>query len=445
MNAWRLQHVKLDKKQEVIKRARNGPLFSGHCPKAETRVKWVHILLRKQEFLIMKKTILLLMSVQFFVYLGFGIIIPILPEVIVQQGYSEIHVGGLITIYALSSFFTAPLWGKLSDKTGRKKLILLGLAGFSLSFFLFSLFLDNLTLLYLSRIVGGLFSGALYTAVTGYVADITTDEERNKYMGLLGMSIGLGFIFGPAIGGLLGAVSLSLPFTVSAVLTLLLMIYASLVLKEPVRKGQAVKRALLPKGSSTLWQFRVRYLFLFSFMVTFLLAGLESTFQLFQIDQIEITPLQLGYLFIASGFVDAAIQGGVVRRIKDGTETQWIIGAQVVTAIGLVIMPFTTSLIFAGVALSIFTAGNALARTALVSLTSKESGGKYGTAAGMTYSMDNLGRIIGPLTFTWLLTLQAGSIYYFSAALAIASILLIVLYKASNKTLRTTEKTSISV
>ncbi|WP_142827268.1 MFS transporter [Planococcus soli] len=393
----------------------------------------------------MKKTILLLMSVQFFVYLGFGIIIPILPEVVVQQGYSEIHVGGLITIYALSSFFTAPLWGKLSDKTGRKKLILVGLAGFSLSFFLFSLFLDNLALLYLSRIVGGLFSGALYTAVTGYVADITTNDERNKYMGLLGMSIGLGFIFGPAIGGLLGSVSLSLPFTVSAVLVLLLMGYASLVLKEPVRKGEAVKRALLPKGSSTLWQFRIRYLFLFSFMVTFLLAGLESTFQLFQIDQIEITPLQLGYLFIASGLVDAAIQGGVVRRIKDGAETKWIIGAQIVTALGLVILPFTSSLIFAGVALSIFTAGNALARTALVSLTSKESGGKYGTAAGMTYSMDNLGRIIGPLTFTWLLTMQAGSIYFLSAALAIASILLILLYKASTKTLRTAEEPSSSV
>ncbi|MFC4711341.1 MFS transporter [Planococcus dechangensis] len=384
----------------------------------------------------MKKTILLLMSVQFFVYLGFGLIIPILPEVIVQQGYSNIHVGGLITIYALSSFFTAPLWGKLSDRTGRKKLILVGLAGFAASFFLFSLFLDNLALLYMSRIIGGLFSGALYTAVTGYVADITTDEERNKYMGLLGMSIGLGFIFGPAIGGLLGAISLSLPFTASAVLVVLLMVYTSLVLKEPERKGEAVKRKLLPKGASMLWQYRIRYLFLFSFMVTFLLAGLESTFQLFQIDQIQITPLQLGYLFMASGFVDAAIQGGVVRRIKNGTETQWIIGAQIVTAIGLVLLPFTTSLIFAGVALSIFTAGNALARTALVSLSSKEAGGKYGTAAGMTYSMDNLGRIIGPLFFTWLLTMQSGAIYYLSGALALLSIILIVLFKASQKSLR---------
>ncbi|MCJ1909427.1 MFS transporter [Planococcus ruber] len=384
----------------------------------------------------MKKTILLLMSVQFFVYLGFGIIIPVLPEVVVQQGYSDIHVGGLITIYALSSFFTAPLWGRLSDQTGRKKLILAGLAGFGLSFFLFSLFLDHLVLLYASRVIGGLFSGALYTAVTGYVADITTDEERNKYMGLLGMSIGLGFIFGPAIGGVLGAVSLSLPFTASAVLVLLLMVYASLVLKEPVRQGEAVKRKLLPKGGSLLWQYRIRYLFLFSFAVTFLLAGLESTFQLFQIDQIEITPLQLGYLFMASGFVDAAIQGGVVRRVKDGTETKWIIGAQIVTAIGLLMLPFTDSLLFAGVALSVFTAGNALARTVLVSLTSKESGGKYGTAAGMTYSMDNMGRIIGPLFFTWLLTIQSGSVYYLSASLALLSILLIVLYRGSAKTLK---------
>lgn len=387
----------------------------------------------------MKKTILLLMSVQFFVYLGFGIIIPILPEVIVQQGYGEIHVGGLITIYALASFFTAPLWGRLSDNTGRKPLILIGLAGFSLSFFLFSLFLDNLMLLYASRIIGGLFSGALYTAVTGYVADITSDEERNKYMGLLGMSIGLGFIFGPAIGGLLGSMSLSLPFTSSALLVLLLMMYAALVLKEPVRQGEAVKRKLLPQGARSLWQFRIRYLFLFSFLVTFLLAGLESTFQLFQIDQIRITPLQLGYLFIVSGLVDAAVQGGVVRRIKDGMETQWIVGAQLVTAAGLFLLPFTTSLVFAGVALSIFTAGNALARTAIVSLTSKESGGKYGTAAGVAYSMDNIGRIIGPLFFTWLLTMQSGAVYYLSGTLAVLAIILIVLFKKSTNSLRVAE------
>ena len=390
----------------------------------------------------MKKSILLLMSVQFFVYLGFGIIIPILPEVIIEQGFSNVHVGGLLTVYAIASFFTAPLWGALSDRTGRKKLILVGLIGFSLSFFLFALFMNSLPLLYLSRVIGGLFSGALYTAVTGFVADITNEENRNKYMGLLGMSIGLGFIFGPAIGGVLGHTSFQLPFIASGVLTLLLVFYAAIILKEPEKRGDANKRSILPKGGAMLWKYRIRYLFLFSFMVTFLLAGLEATFQLFQIEKIAITPLQLGYLFMASGFVDAAIQGGVVRRVKNGTETKWIIAAQIVAAIGLFLIPFTSSLIWAGVALSIFTGGNALARTVLVSLTTKESGGKFGTAAGMTYSMDSMGRIIGPLLFTWIFTKEVGNMYFLSSILAVLSIVLILTFTKSQKSLRNLSTTT---
>lgn len=252
-------------------------------------------------------------------------------------------------------------------------------------------------------------------------------------MGLMGMSIGLGFIFGPAIGGILGDQSLRLPFIASGMLTVILFIYASVILKEPIARHEANKRAWVPKGGKVLWQHRVRYLFLLSFSITLILAGIESTFQLFQIEKIAMTPLQLGYLFMASGFVDAAIQGGVVRRVKNGTETKWIIGAQIVTAIGLLLIPFTSSLIWAGVALSIFTAGNALGRTVLVSLTTKESGGKYGTAAGMTYSMDNMGRIIGPLLFTWLLTETAGNLYFVSATIAILSIGLVFMFRLSKR------------
>lgn len=192
----------------------------------------------------MKKAILLLMSVQFLVYLGFGIIIPVLPEVIVQQNWNDLHVGGLLTVYSLASFFTAPFWGMLSDKIGRKQLILTGLVGFSLSFVIFSLFIDNLAILYVSRIVGGLFSGALYTAVTGFIADMSSEEDRNKYMGFMGMSIGLGFIFGPAIGGVLGHYSLQLPFIASASLIALLFIYASFVLKN-LKNGKIQLNVLL--------------------------------------------------------------------------------------------------------------------------------------------------------------------------------------------------------
>ncbi|MGG0658164.1 MFS transporter [Rummeliibacillus pycnus] len=384
----------------------------------------------------MKKSIILLMSVQFFVYLGFGLIIPILPEVVVQQGFAKMHVGGLLTIYSLASFCTAPFWGMLSDKMGRKKLILIGLLGFCASFLMISLFMKSLTMLYISRIIGGLFSGALYTAVTGFIGDMSTDENRNKYMGFMGMSIGLGFIFGPALGGLLGNISLSTPFTVSSVLIFLLFIYASIVLKEPERHAETTKRSIVPKGASTLLKYRVRYLFLFSFMVTFLLAGLESTLQLFQMEKINITATQLGSLFLFSGFVDFMIQGGLVRHIKDGTETKWLIGAQVVTALGLFMFPFTKSLWFAGFALCVFTAGNALARTLNTSLSSKEAGGQYGTAAGLSYSMDNMGRILGPLFFTWILTKESNTVYEISGTLALLSILILLMFQSSKKTLR---------
>ncbi|GLC89413.1 MFS transporter [Lysinibacillus piscis] len=384
----------------------------------------------------MKKEILLLLSVQFLVYLGFGIIIPVLPEVIVQQHWSDLHVGGLLTVYSLASFFTAPFWGMLSDKIGRKQLILTGLIGFCLSFVIFSLFINNLVILYISRIVGGLFSGALYTAITGYISDISSEEERNKYMGLMGMSVGLGFIFGPALGGMLGHYSLQLPFITSAILLALLFIYASFIIKEPVKQNNNHKRAIIPKGANNLLHYRVRYLFIFSFLVTFMLAGVESTFQLFQIDRIQITPLQIGYLFMFSGFVDAAIQGGVVRRIKNGTETTWLIAAQIATALGMILFTLTSSLWMAGLALCVFTAGNALARTCVVSLSSKESGGQYGVAAGLSYSMDSLGRIIGPLFFTWLFTMQETLGYFTSASIAIGSIALIFIFKASQKSFR---------
>ncbi|WP_371933360.1 MFS transporter [Halobacillus litoralis] len=159
----------------------------------------------------MKKTIGLLTLIQFFVYIGFGIIIPVIPELIANMNGSAIHIGWLLAVYSLASFLTARLWGGIADRIGRRKVILIGLLGFTVSFLMFALFINHLAALYVSRMIGGLFAGALYTGSMSYVADITSNENRNKYMGFVGMAIGLGFILGPAIGGLLSEVSIAFP------------------------------------------------------------------------------------------------------------------------------------------------------------------------------------------------------------------------------------------
>src|SRR5699024_8924016 len=145
----------------------------------------------------MKRMITLIMIIQFLIYFGFSMIIPVIPELVNQLGVNTIHMGLLLAVYSLASFLSAPFFGRLSDTVSRRLLLLGGLAAFAFSFLIFGLFINNLSVLYISRISGGAASGALYTATTSMVADITTREERTKYMGLVGMCIGLGFIFGP--------------------------------------------------------------------------------------------------------------------------------------------------------------------------------------------------------------------------------------------------------
>ncbi|MGZ4030930.1 MAG: MFS transporter, partial [Tumebacillaceae bacterium] len=148
-----------------------------------------------------KKALPILMAVMFLVMLGFGIIIPVLPFFAQQIGASPGQLGLLMAVYSLTQFLFAPLWGGLSDRIGRKPVMLIGIFGLALSFFLFAV-ATQLWMLFAVRILAGLLSSANMPTVMAYVADITTPEQRGRGMGMIGMSIGLGFIFGPAIGGI---------------------------------------------------------------------------------------------------------------------------------------------------------------------------------------------------------------------------------------------------
>ncbi|MEB9505574.1 MFS transporter [Bacillus anthracis] len=381
----------------------------------------------------MNRNIVPLMVVQFFIFLGFGMIIPVLPEIITNLHVPSHHLGMLLSSYSLASFLTAPLWGKISDRAGRRPVLLIGILGYSISFFLTGLLIDNLTGLYIARSLNGLFAGALYTAATASIVDMTNENERNRYIGLMGACIGMGFIVGPAIGGMLSNFGNAVPFQIASNLLVILFLYTCLTFKESLNNakekiiGNPLKKFFhLPAASIGL--------FFITFTLSMALAGLEGTYQLFGKQAIGITPLQIGIIFLASGLVDACIQGGLIRYIRNGDEKRYMIIGQIISATGLFLIPFITNLLWAGICLSIFTAGNALVRTCTLSFLTKQIKSDHGTISGLNYSFDSLGRIIGPIFFTMIFTSQGAISFIVGGMITMLSIGFVILFSKKQHT-----------
>lgn len=378
------------------------------------------------------KRLIIVMAVLMITFIGFGIIIPVMPEIIQETdpAEAELHTGRMLALYSAVSFLLSPIWGTLSDRIGRRPIILTGLMGFAASFLLFGLASDHLTLMYLSRALGGLFSGAVASVIVAYVADITPAEHRTKGMGLVGMSIGLGFTIGPGFGGLLSVISLNTPFFAAAALTLLTFLLAAWKLKESLepekRKSKDEKRV----SRWTAFRGPLKYLYVLAFFVTFTLAGMEATLQFFGMRRFDVTPLQVGVLFFVCGLVGALVQGGVVRRmIKKGEESKYIAIGLLISALGFFLLLYAHSLSFAILSLAVFGIGNALIRPCVTSLITQKTTVGQGVASGLSSSMDSLGRIAGPLLGSFLFTIELGLPYLLGGILCVAALLLIFRFR----------------
>ncbi|MCK1975746.1 MFS transporter [Jeotgalicoccus huakuii] len=361
------------------------------------------------------------MIIQFLIYFGFSMIIPVIPELVNQLGVSTIHMGLLLAIYSLASFLSAPFFGRLSDKIGRRPLLIGGLSTFAFSFLIFGLFIDNLPILYISRIIGGAASGALYTATTSMVADITTREERTKYMGLVGMCIGFGFIFGPGVGGLLAGISLSFAYYMTTVVILGALVFSLIKVPETYKRQTNVAPKKIGLTIDYFTQ-PIGILLVGTFFVMFFMSGMESTFQLLGQEKINITPTEMGVLFFIGGIFNALTQGVFIRRIKDGDEKMPMIIGQVMAVVAFIMLPFMTGLVYAGICIVLLMTGNALVKTLMTSLITKEaSQDDMGRVTATTYSLDSLGRICGPLVFNALFLFTPGIPFYFGALMTIFS------------------------
>jgi MFS transporter, DHA1 family, multidrug resistance protein len=383
-----------------------------------------------------KTALPILFIVMFLVMVGFGIIIPVLPFYAEEIGASPTQLGLLMAVYSFMQLLFAPIWGRLSDRIGRKPVMMIGITGLALSFLIQALSTE-LWMLFAARIIGGLLSSANMPTAMAYVADITTEENRGKGMGIIGAAVGLGFVFGPAIGGIFSKVSLSMPFYLASGSSFVTLILVFILLKESAH----IKEESLV-GRQSIWKAVTgagSILFFVQLLISLSLSGLEATFAYFAAKRAGMDSTQLGYVFMIMGLAGAIVQGGLVGRLtKKYGERAVIQTGIVVSAIGFSLILLVHNFPTAAIYLTIFGIGNGVIRPSVSSLLTKTSTAGHGSATGLLSSFDSLGRIIGPPLGGWLFSLAIGLPYISGAIISIVAFILFQIYRPKATAVRTT-------
>jgi multidrug resistance protein len=338
---------------------------------------------------------------------GFGLIIPLLPFYGEHFHASPADVGILMAIYSLAQFIAAPVWGRLSDRVGRRPVLAASLLGATLSY-VWLAFSDTLWMLFAARALGGFMAGNIATAFA-YVADVTTPANRAKGMGIVGAAFGLGFIFGPAIGGVLAGhdpvhADYRTPALVAAGLSASAMILTAALLRESLPKSVRLAHSRLPRSSR--WRLLadalrtpgVGRLIGIAFLATFVFAGMETTFAMWSRRQFGWGPEQNGYLFAFVGLISAAVQGGLVGRLaRRFGEQRLVVSGAAALAVGMLAIPFASSVPLLAPAMLVVALGFSLMTPSLNSLVSlRVQSTVLGGTMGVSRSATTLARVLGP-------------------------------------------------
>ncbi len=338
--------------------------------------------------------------------IGFGIVLPLLPLYADGFGASGWTIGLLVTVYSVAQFFMAPLWGRASDRYGRRPILLLGLLGSALAYLVFAL-AGSVLALFVSRILAGI-GGSTIPVAEAYIADVTPPERRAGNMGLIGAAFGLGFTVGPALGGLTASISTAMPGYLAASLCLANALLAAAFLPEsmvvspaaPMRRprgrmvwlssSEGLRTALATPG--------LRHALVLYFLFTAGFAVIQPTLSLFGTSRLGFGTREVGYLFAFLGLISAAIQGGLVRRLVPRFGEVRVIRASALPfAGGLLLLAWAPTLPWVLGGLTLLAIGYGGTVPSVLGLVSRVSpAALQGGVLGVGQSVGSLGRIVGP-------------------------------------------------
>ncbi len=358
----------------------------------------------------MKRSPLAVVFLTIFIDLvSFGIVIPLLPFYAKHFGASGTVVGFLLSVFSLMSFIMMPVWGRLSDRYGRRPILLMTLAVSVVAYIIFSLSTE-LWMLFLSRILSGI-GNANISVVQAYISDITAPENRAKGMGMIGAAFGLGFVFGPLIGGVFsadyfGAWKYALPSIIATGLSIMNFILAYLLLPESLTVKEIA-------GDKPMWDFGhwkqilksdLRWLILLFFIVTGAFSSIYATFPLYILESpFSLTSTGAGMFFVEIGVVTVIIQGGLIGKLsKLFGEKRLVFAGSILMALGFLGLPLSAlapgiNLFFLAMATGFIALGASFFTPSIMSLTSMAADpGQQGIILGVAQSIGSLGRMLGP-------------------------------------------------
>lgn len=399
----------------------------------------------------LNKIFLVLLSL-FIVMLGYGILLPTLPYYTERLALKDnldtdlinFHIGMLTSIYPLFQLLFVIVWGKLSDKYGRKPLIVIGLIGFVVMNLLTGL-ATSLTMLYIARIVGGIFTSSVIPVSNAYLSDITSEKRRTKIMAWSGVAISSGLIFGPVLGGLLSQTNLhfkysfwvfhldrlAVPFILAALLGFVVLLIIIKWLQNTRIESPIVSKAV--KISFSLSKYFI-ILLLLSFVMQFVVTLFETVFSIYGKDELRFTSNQVGIGFMLCGSVMAVLQPVVATFGKKIlTSKHQITLGLLISGVSLIVFPFVSNELFVYFTIVIFAAGGALVTPNLLSAVSLISKQNTGRNLSIQSSTNSIGQILGPVLGTWLI---AGGFYYpfiIAGSTVLAAMGLVYFLKQQNK------------